>query len=242
MKPKSAEANFGFRIKITPYVWTAVIWADFFTNWGINPHLKRSNAQKPFLPTVNGPSDTHLLQQARQGDQQAFRLLVERYQGQVAATVIGMLGAGEEAEDVGQEVFVRFFRALDHFREESALGTYLTRIAINRCLTILDKRKRRGWMGRLTGDKAGWQVSDPDQAEAHGDNRDWVQAGLQRLDPRFRAVLVLRLMEGYSTKETAHILDIREGTVLSRLARGQEKLREILLQLEAPHFPATPQS
>lgn len=183
---------------------------------------------------MHGPPDHQLLAKAREGDQQAFRLLVERYEGRVAATVIGMLGPGEEAEDVGQEVFVRLFRALDKFREESGLGTYLTRIAINLSLTALQKRKRRAWVGRLTGGgrDEGWQVPDPAEDEAHGDNREWVQAGLQRLDSRFRAVLVLRLMEGYSTKETAQILNIREGTVLSRLARGQDKLREILKKLE----------
>lgn len=188
---------------------------------------------------MKGPPDAHLLQQARTGDQQAFRLLVERYEGQVAATVMGMLGAGAEAEDVGQEVFVRFFRSMDRFRAEATLATYLTRIAINLCLTTLAKRKRRAWVGRLTGGatESGWQVADPAQADSQSDNRDWVQAGLQQLDPRFRVVLVLRLMEGYSTQETAEILGIRPGTVLSRLARGQDKLRNILRRLEATSRP-----
>ncbi|RMH54101.1 MAG: sigma-70 family RNA polymerase sigma factor, partial [Bacteroidetes bacterium] len=89
------------------------------------------------------PSDETLVARARQGDEQAFRNLVERYESTVAATVIGMLGAGPEAEDVGQETFIRFYRALHQFRGEAAVGTYLTRIAINLSLNALKRRRRR---------------------------------------------------------------------------------------------------
>ncbi|SVD24097.1 uncharacterized protein METZ01_LOCUS376951, partial [marine metagenome] len=76
-------------------------------------------------------TDTAFIDRAREGDETAFRVLVERYEPQVAATVVGMLGPGDEADDVGQETFVRFYRALAKFRGDAALGTYLTRIAMN---------------------------------------------------------------------------------------------------------------
>ncbi len=79
--------------------------------------------------------DRSLVDRAQSGDEQAFRILVERYEGAVAATVIGMLGHG--AGDVGQEVFVRFYRSLSRFRGEAAVKTYLTRIAINQSLNAL---------------------------------------------------------------------------------------------------------
>lgn len=67
---------------------------------------------------------------------------MERYEGAVAATVIGMLGPGADADDVGQEVFVRFYRSLARFRGEAAVKTYLTRIAINQSLKALKRRRR----------------------------------------------------------------------------------------------------
>jgi hypothetical protein len=67
--------------------------------------------------------DGDLLERARGGDHAAFRTLVERYEQVVAATVIGMLGPGAESEDVGQETFIRFYTALNRFREEATAGT-----------------------------------------------------------------------------------------------------------------------
>jgi hypothetical protein len=88
--------------------------------------------------------DSQLIAAARDGDPRAFANLVERYENKIARTVIAMLGDSAEADDVGQETFIRFYRSLDSFREESALGTYLTRIAINLSLNELKRRKRRG--------------------------------------------------------------------------------------------------
>lgn len=169
------------------------------------------------------PRDEELLDQARGGDQRAFRLLVERYEGKVAATVIGMLGRGPEADDVGQEVFVRLYKSLDRFRGDASLGTYLTRIAINQSLKAI--KRRQSWSKRFLN----WE---PDLvADQHGDDfaqdldrSSLVERALDSLSPDHRAVTVMRLMEGYSTKETAEILDIPEGTVMSRLSRALKNL------------------
>ena len=92
-------------------------------------------------------SDEELLRSARAGDEEAFRSLVERYEHKVAATVIGMLGPGDEADDVGQETFIRFYRAMGNYRGEARLGTYITRIAINLSLKAL--KRRRTWVKRF---------------------------------------------------------------------------------------------
>lgn len=172
--------------------------------------------------------DTELLDRTRRGDQTAFGQLVQRYQARVAATVIGMLGPGEDAEDVGQEVFIRFYRSLDQYRGEAALATYLTRIAINLSLNALKRRRRRQRWQRLWGDSAVPDLPDPAQDNDRDDDRALLEQGLRRLDPDARAVITLRLIEGYSTQETADLLGIKLGTVLSRLSRAQEKLRQIL--------------
>jgi RNA polymerase sigma-70 factor (ECF subfamily) len=88
-------------------------------------------------------SEKELVIKAKNGDKNAFKQLVKQNEHRVAATVIGMLGHCPEADDVGQEVFIRFHQALDKFRGESSIGTYLTRIAINLSLNELKRRKRQ---------------------------------------------------------------------------------------------------
>lgn len=177
--------------------------------------------------------DAELLERARAGDQDAFRMLVERYEGAVAATVIGMLGPGGDADDVGQEVFLRFYRALDEFRGEAALKTYLTRIAINLSLNALKRRGR--WLRRFVSrDRQSDQAplvepaADGERDLAARDAAALVRQGLRALGPEHRAVVVLRLIEGHSTRETAEILDLPQGTVMSRLKRATDALRETL--------------
>lgn len=175
----------------------------------------------------DGASDGELLERARRGEERAFRLLVERHEPAVAAVVIAMLGRGEEAEDVGQETFVRFYRSIDRFRGESALGTYLTRIAINLSLNAL-KRRNRLAARFLRQDEARAPATESEDEAERRERERLVRDAIARLDPKHRAVVVLRMMEGYSTKETAAILGIREGTVTSRLARAMRKLAKEL--------------
>ena len=174
--------------------------------------------------------DTALIDRARAGDEAAFRVLVERYESQVAATVVGMLGPGDEADDVGQETFVRFYQALSKFRGEAALGTYLIRIAMNLSLNAIKRRQRQRWRfwsrdDENTPPEPSFDGRDERAAQECGQA---VHAALARLKPDFRAVVVLRTLDGYSTKETAELLEIAEGTVLSRLSRGMKQLETIL--------------
>lgn len=171
-----------------------------------------------------------LLRAAREGDDAACRALVARYEGMVAAVVIGMLGRGDEADDVGQETFVRFFHSLGRFRGEARLGTYLQRIAINLSLNALKRRKRQALRMaplEVLDLDARAREAPHDPAEAR-EIEAQVRAALDRLSPLHRPVVVLRMMEGYSTRETAELLGLPEGTVLSRLARASAHLRELL--------------
>ena len=172
--------------------------------------------------------DQSLIKEILDGDKDAFKELIHKYEPRVAATVIGMLGPGPEAEDVGQETFIRFYRALAGFRGESSVGTYVTRIAINLCINSIRHRGRRRAHYVSNGEGRLETVAHNSGTERQDELSRLVNLGLQRLDPKFRAVVVLRLIDGYSTRETARILRLPEGTVLSRLARGQQKLKEIL--------------
>ena len=177
-------------------------------------------------------SDMDLLSQSRRGNKRAFGELVNRYQARVASTVIGMLGQGPEADDVGQETFIRFYRALDSFRGDAQIATYLHRIAINLSLNALKKRKRQ--QNRFSRPEKELLESMPERSApvTQFDDAAVVEKALNQLKPDFRSVVVLRLVEGYSTSETATLLNLPQGTVLSRLARAQRKLRTIL----GPYF------
>ncbi len=175
--------------------------------------------------------DQQLIALSRKGNMLAFRQLVEKHEAQVRSTVIGMLGETPEAEDVTQEVFIRFYRSLDKFREEAALSTYLTRIAINLSLNEIQRRKKKNrWFGSLQKGSSAFELEDQSANPERSEMKDLLRKALKELEPDFRAVVVLRLIDGYSVKETAEILNVPEGTVASRLARAQKKLKSILQQ------------
>jgi RNA polymerase sigma-70 factor, ECF subfamily len=188
-----------------------------------------SNLKTQALIRVTGTSDKELVELSRQGDRTAFRMLVVRYEVRVAGIVKGMLGDGPESADVAQEVFIRFFRSLPEFRGEASLGTYLGRIAINLSLNALKQRQRN--QGRYQGMEAEAVATGSREEEMRSEAREIVAKALAQLEPDFRAVIILRLIEGYSTQEAAALLDIPVGTVLSRLSRGQEKLKGIIEKL-----------
>ena len=167
-------------------------------------------------------TDQDLVELSKAGNMTAFKEFVKRHEGKVAAVICSILGDGMEAEDVGQEVFVKFYQSLGKFKGESAPATYLIRIAINQSLNEVKKRKRKNNL--FTSIDQGKNVKMMDEEDIN----NVVQFELNKLDADFQSVVTLRLIEGYSTQETADILEIPLGTVLSRLSRAQKKLREVL--------------
>ena len=183
------------------------------------------------------PTDAELIARARSGDDGAFAMLVDRYERAVASTVVGMLGPGDDADDIGQETFVRFHRALGSFRGESSLKTYLVHIAMNLSLNALKRRRRSAFrfVSRESESDDGDPLVDlpeprvgPDADVDTKEIRLLVRAAVRRLGEKHRAVVVLRLFHDYSTKETAEVLGVPEGTVLSRLSRAMKELESML--------------
>lgn len=170
-----------------------------------------------------------LVRSAAEGDQDSFRELVKMLEPAVASTVIGMLGNCQEAADIGQETFIRFYKALKNFRGDSNVKTYVTRIAINLSLNEIKRQKRRRVLFAFDS-----EMSDKGSEDVNFKNQEImsaVQDALTQLKPKFRSVVVLRLIDGYSVRETGEILGIPEGTVLSRFARAQKRLKELLAPL-----------
>jgi len=174
-------------------------------------------------------SDEFLVNASLQGDEEAFEALVNRYKKMVARTVKGMLGDSVFFEDIGQEVFIKLYYSLSGFRGDAKLSTYIQKIAVNLTLNEIKRRKR---FFSLFTHKADNELYEYDIAgedvENKYDAKATVEKALEALEPKFRIVVVMRMLQGYSTKETAKILGLPLGTVLSRLSRAQEQLRKYL--------------
>lgn len=173
-------------------------------------------------------SESELIARAKLGQEEALRVIITTHERQVASTIAGILGQSPEVDDIGQEVFIRFFRFLNGFRGDSLIRTYLTRIAINLSRNEIKRRKRTldHYDPEIPERQASFHEARAEQNAI--DVKETVRTALQQLNPKFRTVIVLRLINDYSTRETAKIMGLPEGTVLSRLARGQAKLKEII--------------
>lgn len=170
-------------------------------------------------------NDEDLIDQILGGQVQAFAVLVDRHQALVAATVINMVRDKQIADEIGQEAFVKLYENLDQFRGRAKLSTYLTRIAINLSLNYL---KRQSWKMEKF---AGMEVLDHQTTStgmAQLEARDELDQALNQLSDNARSVVVLRKIQGFSTKEAADVLNVSEGAVMSRLKRAMDQLKEIL--------------
>lgn len=186
----------------------------------------------PFLT-----SDEGLLERCRKGDDQAFRSIMDRYQGRLLATAAGMLGTGSDAESVVQDGFLRFYCSIDKFEGRSSLATYLTRIVMNQSLKRLRERQR--WYRRFLSsddvDRSFQETSErlPSRCLEDAERVDTIREAVQQLSPNFRSVVVLRFLNECSTEECARVLGIPTGTVMSRLSRALGKLAPMLKDLNA---------
>ena len=172
-------------------------------------------------------TDQEIIKRVLSGETELFRDIIMKYESRIASVVFGMIGKTPEAEDIGQETFIKFYKNLRKFRGDSGVGTYLTRIAINLSLNEIKRRKRKNMMF-MTNKNENFEIADSSNNSETKEDRDLIHKAIQNLTPKFRSVIVLRLIEGYSTQETANLLKIPVGTVLSRLTRAQTKLKEIL--------------
>jgi RNA polymerase sigma-70 factor (ECF subfamily) len=186
-------------------------------------------------PTPTDPLSTDLgmVEAVRNGDATAYRGLVEKYQGRVYNVVYGMVRDQEDARDITQDTFIKAFRSLHTFREDSQFYTWLYRIAMNQAIDFTRRRGRGALPGaeedvafRHPGDLA----SDPQNADGprkvaeRQQMMDAILLALDTLPEDQKQVILLRELEGLSYKEIAAVLDIAEGTVMSRLFYARKKL------------------
>ena len=170
-----------------------------------------------------------LVRLVRQGDEAAYRRVVDIHGPRLYLLAMSMLGNREDAQDVVQETFVGAFRGLRGFQGRSTVKTWLTRILMN---NVADLRRRRHLRKTLPLDEAAEQLGAPLARRVtetgRADMRMDIAAVIGRLPEEHRTVIVLREMQGMTYEEIAAALGVPRGTVESRLFRARQKLKEIL--------------
>jgi RNA polymerase sigma-70 factor (ECF subfamily) len=184
-------------------------------------------------------SDAVLTRQAKAGELGAFEILVTRHEGRVYALALRMLRNPHVAEDLTQQTFLDALEGLGQFREESSFGTWVLRIATYAALKVIRKRKGLDVVSLEASAEPGeegvahpefiadWRES-PERLASHRETRRLIEDALAELDEKHRLVFLLRDVEGFSVRETAHALGISEVNVKVRLLRARLRLRERL--------------
>jgi RNA polymerase sigma-70 factor (ECF subfamily) len=187
----------------------------------------------------NEMPDGELARRIAAADISAFRLLMRRYNQKLYRTARSILKDDAEAEDAVQEAWLLAYRAMDGFRGESMLATWLVRIVVNESIGRMRKRSRRaeviplnGWAEDI-GAAAETSMSEsspeqPQQAALRAELRRLIEANIDRLPDAFRTVFVLRALEELTVEEAAECLGIPEATVRTRYFRARALMREAL--------------
>ena len=189
------------------------------------------------LPSSVVREDEHLLvAAAKEGEKQAFEELVNRYESKIFRLTRNITGNQEDAEDAMQEAFLKAYTHLQGFQGDSRFYTWLVRIAANEALMRLRKRRPgqfsldepvQGDSELMPRELEDWRPS-PESEYAETEMHQLISDAVDKLEPDYRIVLVLRDVEELSTQDTAEALEISVAAVKSRLLRARLKLREKL--------------
>lgn len=192
-----------------------------------------------FAEAVLQSTDHDLVSRSREGDPEAFRMLVERYQHRAYGIAMGVLRNPADAMDASQEAFVKVFRNIKNFKGESSFYTWLYRIVVNVCIDHIRKHKKRRtveyddtWRRRdqaeftpLSGNTRGMR---PNVALENEELNKVLNEALETLSENHRAIILLREVEGLSYEQIAEVMDCHIGTVMSRLHHARKRLQKAL--------------
>lgn len=180
-----------------------------------------------------------LVQRARSGDFEAFREIVVRFQPHIYHFARRLLGNDADAEDVTQQTFLALIEHLDQYRGEGPLLSWLLRIAANHAHHLWRQRNRQAEQSAFSADEdsetplprpefiAPWR-DDPQQLAMQRETQTLIEQALAELPEKYRAVFILRDIEGFSTEQTAELLGLSPVNVKVRLLRARLMLREKL--------------
>lgn len=170
-------------------------------------------------------SDAVLIERTRQGDDAAFGELVGRYEQRVLGVIGRMISDREMARDIAQEAFLRAYERLEQFDASRRFGPWLFRIAVNLSVDMLRRGKRRSLAVFSDAPSNRTPVATSDDLLPQQELAEEVRHILDGIPVKYRTVLVLRDLEGFSCSEVAAVVNRREPTVRWRLARAREMFR-----------------
>jgi RNA polymerase sigma factor (sigma-70 family) len=181
-------------------------------------------------------NEIELIQGLRNGDEAAFKYLVDNYQDRVFNTAIGIVQNAEDAEDVAQEVFIQVFRSIHAFKAESKLSTWIYRITTTRALDLLRSRKskkRFGFLQRLFGDgnEPLHELPDfnhPGVAMDRKENASKLFKAISQLPENQKTAFTLHKLEDLSYQEISNIMQTSVPAIESLMHRAKQNLRKIL--------------
>ncbi len=174
-------------------------------------------------------TDIELVERVRGGDDEAFRLLVERHSRPIYRAAYRITGNTADADDVVQETFLRAYRAIGRFDARASFTTWAHRIAINCALDLLDSRKRRGHaadeeeLARVASTDA-----TPDRLVLGSEMQRAVAEAMRALSGNERTAFVLRHFEGMPLEEIGEVLGTRLNATKNTVFRAVRKLRQQL--------------
>ncbi len=210
----------------------------------------------PLKAELTARDDNDLVRMTLSGDKEAYRTLVERYQGRLFSTALDIVKTHEDAEDVVQETFVKAFLSLGQFKGQSSFYTWIYRICFNMAIDIRRKAGRRGGThlefkehtgvnraavqegARETGGSGlanhCQNLEGPHDALARKELGRKIQEVLGELSEEHRAVITLREIDGLDYEEIAHAIGVPKGTVMSRLFYARKALQKALEEFAPP--------
>jgi RNA polymerase sigma-70 factor (ECF subfamily) len=180
-----------------------------------------------------------LLDRVRSGDVEAFEQLIEGYQKKVYNIALRMIGNHDDASELAQEVFIRVYKSISSFKEESQLSTWIYRITSNACLDELRRRKNKRVVSideniKYEDSEFKRELEDdkptPDILAEKNEIRKAIKDAIRALPEHHRMMIVMRDIQGLSYEEIAQSLQSPEGTIKSRINRARQALKEILLK------------
>ena len=179
--------------------------------------------------------DQQLIEAVLVGETEVFSELVRRYQRMVGSVAWRYGIRREDIEDVVNEVFIKVFRNLHRYRPDHPFSTWLYRLAVNHSVDFTRRRRR----DRLQ-DEFPEQMEDPTPSQSSGVEQDedatLLRAALDEVSPKYQEALKLVYIEGLKVEDAARALAVPVGTVKTRLMRGREALRKILVRRNPGHF------
>lgn len=177
-----------------------------------------------------------LIRAVQRGDQEAFAKILATYEKQVYNLCLRMTANHEDAADLTQEAFIKVWRGVGNYKFESSFSTWIYRLTSNVCIDFLRSKKRRPTISLTQEEEqdgaAELEVPDaaplPEEQLLQREHQREIAAAMAQLDEEFRMILTLRVLDDLSYEQIAEVMDLKVGTVKSRLARARTKLKNIL--------------